>query len=913
MGTVAHTPDHGVRMIGPYRLRNLLGKGGMGEVYAGFDARLDRVIALKRVWPGNLRDDRSRKRLQREARALAKLHHPAIVQVFDWVETDDGDWIVMELVAGRSLRALLRSGPLTPPRAISLARDVLAGLIVAHQAGLVHRDLKAENVMVAEARAPSEAEQAKILDFGLAKQFDTTRDESQLSIGDGVVGTLTAMSPEQCQGREVGPRSDLFSLGSMLYEATTGICPFRGDSPAETIQRICTWLPPAARSVEPRVPAALSDLIERLMAKDPRLRPQRAADVVSEIDAKLRSAAAPDTARALPATPGESLSAHASTASGAPTLAVGAPVARARRASEWQTAVPPTHEHSEPTPASAPPRAARRWRRSVFGLLVVVMLLIASSWWRTPPATRSVVVPTTVIAGDGAQPHRVALAARAAEAALIRGLLGFRDLTVVVPEAEVSAPQGPASQGSGPEEPMALARTVMADELLTSSLACSPQQCRLELRRQSVADGRVLWATAFSVEVDSLLDLSRATIEHLRRAYPDSEVRPGIPDLEVRAEDYESFLRLKTSFDRRDDGFTTDDLVAALARLEASSPRYLELPLFAASVLVRRFAETREANDLERARAAVARARTIAPDDPRTLVQQIGVMRVAGELDAAEEVLERLRKLEPGNNQRLHLHAQLLERKGEVAEALTLLRKAVARLPSAASYFNLGNMLYRHGDVDGAREALEASLELAPRYYNGLSFLAQLELVSGDPARAVDYYEALVARAPATAELSNAGTAYLLIGRYEDAAARFRQALELTPGSPAALLNLADAETLVGRTAQAESLYQQLLAAIARDPQPERHLTVAAQAMAHLGDTSGALAAVHEALRRAPDNQLTAYEASLVFAVLGDHASALWHAQRARAVGLDARWFAFPWFDPLRADLLQEDQVAKGH
>jgi tetratricopeptide (TPR) repeat protein len=232
-----------------------------------------------------------------------------------------------------------------------------------------------------------------------------------------------------------------------------------------------------------------------------------------------------------------------------------------------------------------------------------------------------------------------------------------------------------------------------------------------------------------------------------------------------------------------------------------------------------------------------------------------------------------------------------------------MMHKAVAQLPSAAMYFNLGNMLYRRGEVEGARQALEASLEIAPRFYNGLSLLAQLELVSGDPERAAGYYEELVSRSPATAELSNTGLAYLLIGRYHDAARRFRQALELAPDSPSALLNLADAELLVGREVEAKAHYRQLLKAIERDPQPEKLLTVRAQAQAHLGHVSEALEAVHEALRLAPESTSTAYEASLVFAVLGDRASGLWHAQRALALGLDPHWFNFPWFDTVRADL----------
>ena len=893
---MALSVQDGGRLVGPYRLEHLLGKGGMGEVYAGFDARLDRRVALKRVWSGSEGDDRARRRLQREARALARLHHQAIVQVFDWVETDDGDWIVMELVEGYSLRHHLRGGPLDPDRAISLARDVLAGLAVAHAAGLVHRDLKADNVVVTTASSAGKEEQAKILDFGLAKRFDAELDETQLSLGEGLIGTLTAMSPEQCQGQEVGPRSDLFSLGSLLYEMTTGISPFRSESPAETIHRICTWIPPSVRSLEPGVPVFLSELIERLMEKDLRHRPLGASRALAEIDAVWARSGARDAARE------SGLAGQAGEQEEAPPTLVASPSwdspSRDSSSPDRDGAQgDPTWEPSEAAAGRAEARGAgsryRTGRLLIAGLAILVLLAIAVVQLRPPPETLYVAVPRTTSTTDGTREDGLDLAANAIGTALVQGLLGFQHLAAVVPEGDEASQQ----------DSVALARALVADEVLTSTLKCSAQKCRLMLRRVSGVDGHQLWAAGFSVDTDRLLELSLATLEHLRGAYSDLELRAGIPDLEVRAADYEAFLRLKAQFDGREAGFSTEHLLGELDRLQSTSPRYLDLPLFAASALTRRFFETRSPSDLARARQAMARAQALAPEDPRTLIQQVKVMSAAGETEAAAGVLEQLGRLEPGNIHRLQLQARLLERQGQVAEALATMRQAVAQVPSAFAYFNLGNMLFRHGDIAAARRALESSLEIAPRYYNGLSLLAQLELVNGDPERAADYYEELVARSPATAELSNAGTAYLLIGRYGDAEQRFRKALEMAPGSPAVLLNLADAEFLGGRETEAKVHYQELLEVIESDPEPVEHLTIRAQALAHLGHTSEALTAVHEALRRAPDNMFTVYEASLVFAVLGDRASGVWHAQRALELGLEARWFTFPWFDSIRAEL----------
>jgi tetratricopeptide (TPR) repeat protein len=477
--------------------------------------------------------------------------------------------------------------------------------------------------------------------------------------------------------------------------------------------------------------------------------------------------------------------------------------------------------------------------------------------------------------------------------ALLQGLLGFQNVVALEPAGDEAAVG----------DTVALARVLAADEVLTSRLECGDRTCRLVLRRLRGADGRLLWTAGLTVDSGSLLETGLAVVEHLRAAYPEARLRSGVPDLEVRPEDYAAYLRLKERFDNREQGFSTDDLLAGLERLERSSPRFLDLPLYAAAALVKRFEVTRNRADLERAAQEVERARATAPDDPRVLVQRATVARVAGRLDEAEAVLERLQRLEPGNAQRLQQKALLLERKGQRPQALVLMREAVRQRPSAGSHFDLGSMLYRHGEVGGARREMEAGLALAPDFYKGLSSLAQLELASGDPQRAAQLYEKLVRRSPEFTELTNLGTAYLLAGRYADAARRLRDALERSPGSPSALLNLADAELLAGRPKEASSLYGQVLERIDQDPQPEKLLTVRAQALAHLNRSSEAVAAVQEALRLDPESPFKAYEAALVFALVGDQASALWNAQRALDRGFDPRWFAFPWFDPLRTRL----------
>lgn len=276
------------RSVGPYRLLGLLGRGGMGEVFKAYDDRLDRHVAIKHIRPESLDDPRSAERFRREARTVARLSHPAIIQIFDLIEEDDGDWIVMEYLEGETLAERLRRGPVPMDRCLPWAMDMASGLAAAHAQGIVHRDLKPSNVFVVDDG------RLEILDFGLAKRFETQRaegdlestaDEASISLPGALVGTGSAMSPEQARGRPIDHRSDLFSLGTLLYRMSTGISPFRGETLADTLGQILQHDPPPPHTLNPSVPVEFSNLVGWLHEKSPDLRPASAHTVVEHLRA----------------------------------------------------------------------------------------------------------------------------------------------------------------------------------------------------------------------------------------------------------------------------------------------------------------------------------------------------------------------------------------------------------------------------------------------------------------------------------------------------------------------------------------------------------------------------------------------------------------------------------------------------
>jgi hypothetical protein len=259
--------------VGGYRVIREIGRGGMGVVLEAEDEQLRRRVALKMMAPERARDARAKDRFLREARAAAAIEHENVVPIHHIGEEGGVPFIVMPLLRGESLEARLkREAPLSPSEVVRLGREVAAGLVAAHARGLVHRDVKPGNIWL-----DADTGRSKILDFGLAHAADGT---DWLTIEGVIAGSPPYMAPEQADGQPTDARSDLFSLGATLYRCATGKQAFAGPTTTAILRAVTEHHPPPPDQVNPALPGPLSDLIVRLLAKEPAARPQSAQEIV---------------------------------------------------------------------------------------------------------------------------------------------------------------------------------------------------------------------------------------------------------------------------------------------------------------------------------------------------------------------------------------------------------------------------------------------------------------------------------------------------------------------------------------------------------------------------------------------------------------------------------------------------------
>jgi eukaryotic-like serine/threonine-protein kinase len=527
---MTHAP--GTR-LGHYQIVGKIGAGGMGEVYRAHDSKLGRDVALKVLPPEMTSDPDRLERFQREARALAALDHPGIVTVYSVEQADAVHFLTMQLVEGQALDSAIPEGGLPVQRVLDIAHALADALAAAHDRGIVHRDLKPANVMIASDG------RVKVLDFGLAKELReadpagaTLTSSPHTEIGV-VMGTPAYMSPEQVVGGAVDHRTDIFSLGILLYEMVTGRRPFQGRSSAETTSAILRDTPAAVTEVRADVPGDLARVIRRCLEKDPRHRIQTARDVGNELRdlARQRSEAAPPAAPASARADGRSLQ--------------------------------PGHRPG--------------WRRHALPIAGAVLILLGGAAYLgtrsgllrpappaagdalAPGAIRSIVVlPLDNYSGDQGQDYF----AEGMTDELTTQLATISRLRVIS--------RGSAMQFKGANRPPTpeIAKALDVDAIVEGSVVRSGEKVRITAQLVDARADRHLWARSFERSARDVLalqdELAAAIAREIHAELTPAEESRLASAPRINPEAYDAYLKGRYFFNRPSD----ENLQKAIARFE---------------------------------------------------------------------------------------------------------------------------------------------------------------------------------------------------------------------------------------------------------------------------------------------------------------------------------------------------------
>jgi serine/threonine protein kinase len=648
--------------LGPYEIVALLGAGGMGEVYRARDPRLERTVAIKILPPQLAQSDAYRQRFQREARAASALSHPNIAHIYDVGEQEGTHFIAMEFVEGESLSTLVARGPLEPDRVAEVGAQMASALEEAHSRGIVHRDIKSANAVV------SAQGQVKVLDFGLARQVRdgaalldsgvSTEAHTQAGV---VLGTVPYMSPEQALGQPVDARTDIFSLGVVLYELATGRLPFTGNTANQTIDRICHATPEPITGLNRQVPEALERIVAKCLEKDRERRYATAKDL--QVD--LRNLRRDRDAGAVP----------------------------------------------------GPARRARAGRgAAVAGLAVVGLVLLGlglGTWWsrRGSPIDSIAVLPFQNTTGNAELEY---LSTGLTEA-LINSLAQLPGLKVISRTSAMAFKDQQGDLGG-------IARKLGVRALLLGRLARQGKELSLSAELVDALDNRQLWGQRYSVGADDAPKVEDAMVRTISRTLGARlSGEPPAREAAVDPEAHRLFLKGRLFLAGTPDELP--QATALFQQAIEREPLYAAAHAAQAeSYAIHAYlsSENRE-ETVRKARAAIRRALEIAPDLAEALAVS-GLIRLYFDWDlpGAEADLKRALEKNPSSSMAYEEYTNVLTTQGRLEESLVVALRAKELDPlSVLPTHQLGITYMIQGRFEEAAREFKEAQQLRPNWMWG--------------------------------------------------------------------------------------------------------------------------------------------------------------------------------------------------
>ena len=847
------------KTVSHYAILEPLGGGGMGRVYRAEDTRLKRLVALKFLAPALTQDGEAKQRFIQEARAASSLDHPHVCTIHEIDETDDGQvFICMAHYNGQTLKARIAQGPLPIAESVSIATQVAEGLAQAHEHGIVHRDIKPANVMV----MPDG--NVKILDFGLAILAGQTR----LTRENLVVGTVAYMSPEQARGESVDARTDLWSLGVIIFEMLTGRLPFPGEHEQVLLHAIMKDNPIPLQSTRADVPPSLVTIVQRCLSKQPGERYQSAAALAADLR-RVRDAESLGTAPTLIAEPA--------------------------------------------TLASVKARRRRTALAAGGGLALAAAIVLA---WRpllrniiapsgAPPLQHIAVLPLTNVGGD---PENQSFCDGLAETltSKLTQLERFRRTLWVVPASEVRAEKVRSASD---------ARRLFGVNLaVTGSVQRRGNTVRLALNlvdaqtlRQvgsKVVDGHEADLSVLEDGVaGAMLDMLDVSIQ------PGDRQQLGAGGTKV-ARAFELYLQARGTLEGVQSGSgEPQQAVKLFTQAIALDPNFA----LGHAGLARAYLATYRINkDPRWVDQAVLSARRAAELDDQLAEVHITlgqIHRETGKYEDAVHEFQRALLIEPRNSDALTGLAPAFEALGRSAEAEATFTSAIAlKQDYWAGYAYLGRFYYRHGRYEDAQKQFQKVISLAPGNFLGYSNLGAVYFALERKPEARDMFERAVAIKPNYNALSNLGSLYFAEKRFREAASMYERALAIDDREYTLWGNLGIAyHHLPGQQAKSRAAYSRAVELAEQqrtvNPRDVSLLIDLAGYYGMLGRRAQGLALLEQVVETAPTDTDSMAAIASSFEDLGERGRALeWFGKALRAGYPRAQIEGSPELRELRKD-----------
>jgi tetratricopeptide (TPR) repeat protein len=802
-----------------------IGAGGMGEVYLAHDTRLDRPVALK-VLTSSEAAGEIRLRLHREAQAAARLNHPGIAAIHDVLDEGDRCYIVMEYVEGRSLETVSQGG-LSVEQAVHVAAQLADALAYAHDRGVVHRDVKPANVRL----RPDGS--AKLLDLGIARvTTEIDRDANHTPTTGTLHGTPAYMAPELLSGSPADARTDIYSLGALLFELLAGRPPFPAADFLALAVAVTRGPTPSVRALNPSVPADLDAIVTRALARAPADRFQTAASFA----ATLRESS--------------------------------------------------SRLGNAPTRAGSPVRVGSRRAAAIGAALTLTVVLAAFAAYRWTTARTAVAARGTVLAvlpvGNGPGDAGGESMAAGIGAVLVNNLSAAPGITLL------SGPATARYAGRDAGYVDKISRELDADAVVDVTLRrSSDARATISAALARPGSPAAQWSSTFEGD---LLTVERQLLEAIVRALE----KTGSLGRRLTSDDWTRLLRMPTAdhgamadysmarvlLEHSDREGSLDRAAALFSSAAAKDPSFALALAGLAETHVARYGRRKDPAIAAQAVAAAEAALRVDPGQAGVRSSLGAIKRLTGQPEQAIAEFRKALALQPNSDDTHRMLGQTLALQGHVDEGIAEVRRAIDIRPEYWNYyFTLGYVLYNAGRYREAVAAYRRTTELNPNYAGGYQMLGTAQHKLGDVEAAIGNYEHAVRLGPSASAYSNLGFFYFSAGRFAEAIGAYGEAVKREPAAPTYHRNLADAYRRAGNAAGAHVEYERALqtanAALAINPRDALTIALVALCEARLGRTAAAERHAAEAGAQPSANRDVLGRQAQVLALIGQPARAL--------------------------------------